>query len=247
MKKLGLLLCLLLCCAGSLSQRQVKPFFVQNMIGSGGGSVSWTLMFHVITNGTGSITTPAVDSTGCNLIVINGGWFSGAGTPSDSPANTYVRTAANGDTSGIYSNQVSYVINPTTSASHTFSFNGSFDVVEVTGWKKTGGTPVFDQQNGTNYPSATPNTTTIQPNAVTPTASPSIAIATFTCNDIGGNSPIPATVDSGFTISDQQKSSAGTLYSGMAYTNGVGTVSINPTFTMATTLNDINCSIKSFK
>jgi hypothetical protein len=70
-------------------------------------------------------TTPAIDTTGCNLIVVAVGIdYNGSGVLSDSKGNTWTHLALNygATTMGV---QLHYVVAPTVGSGHTFSLNAS--------------------------------------------------------------------------------------------------------------------------
>jgi hypothetical protein len=86
-----------------------------------------TLIAHTIKASTdgAAATTTAVDTTGANLIVLALGWATGGTQPviSDSAGNTWV--AGDSFPVSYLADNLYYCINPTTSATHTFTASGT--------------------------------------------------------------------------------------------------------------------------
>lgn len=157
----------------------------------GGGGATWTVVFTAFGNGNGSTTTTitGINTVGSTLIVasIEGASFR---TFSDSPVNTYT---AGTDTTGTPREYYLYSINPTTSASTSFSLSAgaSFHVI---GLKKTaGGTPAFDAQaSGFAGNFGGPP---FQPGSITPATSADIMLSSV----ILDSAPV-LTVNSGYAL-----------------------------------------------
>lgn len=149
-----------------------------------------------------SVTTDAVDTTGKDLIVLSFNWyagassgFTGAPTVSDSAGNTWTalteRSVGSGDL--IYKERIYYCVNPTTSATHTFTASGvngywSAGYVAATGAHAT----PLDQQAGSGATTGT----TLQPGSITPTANGCLLISG--CDFSSGTT---GAINSGFTAS----------------------------------------------
>lgn len=103
-------------------------------------------------NGASGGTTSAVDTTGAQLIVIAASYGSAGITISDSAGNTWVAGTQNAI--GTQRSRLYYCINPTTSATHTFTVSGASSVSSIVVDAFNGFSPgvAFDSQiaTGTN-------------------------------------------------------------------------------------------------
>lgn len=163
-------------------------------------------------------TTGNKDTRTANLIVVCLWYHAGtAANISDNQGNTYT-----GLTAKIDNNQGSkcyYKINPTTSATHTFTTTSHFVGVGVQSWKSTG-TPVFDQESGFAQ-NASGN---IQPGSLTPSVNNSIAITSM--GAFNGAAP---TTPSGYTSTANNTTSTAEA-GGMAYVIQTTATATNPTW-----------------
>ena len=213
--------------------------------GGGGGAFTYTIITNAIAFGSGTAVVGPIDTTGGNLIALNGDWFSSTHSFADNKGNTYTPGNNYGGSGGNYSNQWVYCLSPTVGSGHYFTNTANFTVLNVVVLKKSSGTPAFDAQNGLNLVSG--NTTTMQVGSVTPGGDNEAALAAFCCNDGGGGAATNATIDSGFTILGQTKEGGNALYGGTAkLIQTTGTAS-NPTWTFAHTINSGSASVIWFK
>jgi hypothetical protein len=189
-----------------------------------------------------SPTTGSLDTTGATLLVAVCTY---AGSPTgvtDSKGNTWTALTAyanSGVTTRIY-----YVNSntPTVGTGHTFTLNGTgiAAVINVVAFSGTASSP-FDLENGANSLSAS----TIQPGSVTPTANDSIIVTGFSGGNTFGGA---ATINSGFTITDQSPLTGGVNYGSAAAYLIQGTLAaVNPTWTLGSTVSNIASSVAVFK
>ncbi len=197
-----------------------------------------------------TVTTPAIDTSGADLIVIAAsGFASGSGfcAPgsglSDSKGNTY--TALTRIDSGLNSGsaeyaQLFYVQAPSVGSGHTFTCGSAVaPSIAVTAWAGSIASP-FDQQNGQG--TVTPGTTW-PTNSVTPSNTNQLLVAAVTTG-----SAATYTVDSGFTISDQIPFLAGNNEGlVMAYLIETTAAAKDPTFTFTASSDASAGVIATFK
>lgn len=111
--------------------------------------------------GSGGGATPSIDTTGAALIIVAVCRANNSGTVSDSEGNTW--TLLDMRTQGTFSTEWYYTINPTTSATHTFSFVGTntYPGIIASAYSAAG-LPVFDQESaqGGVFTSMTPTSLT---------------------------------------------------------------------------------------
>lgn len=177
----------------------------------------------VLANGDG-VTSSAINTTGATLLVaVASSTANDTETPTDSSGNTW--TALTQLTSSSYRIRIYYVCGPTTGATHTFTAHGagSNPKIQVSAWSGTPTSGCYDsQESGFNNISLT-----IQPGAVTPSATGHLIITGLTV----GTGATTATIDSGFTVMD---TATGTFPSAShAYKIESTTGAINPTWTIA--------------
>lgn len=177
--------------------------------------------------GAGGGSTPAINTTGATLIVVSIARYT-VGTPNpftDSAGNTWINAGI--ITATAVEMERWYVINPTTSASHTFTETGSnsFSTIIVSAY--SGISVVFDKKS-----SGTGSTNSIQPGSLTPTNGYSLII-TSTAADI---SEAP-TVDSGFTERETMTRVPGVEYAGgiADIIQGATPSAVNPAWSSPTT------------
>ncbi len=160
-----------------------------------------------------TVTTPGVNTTGANLIVLGVTTYRGAGvtsTPTDSKGNSYVLVANYTDGAGGAQLAIFYCYAPTVGASHTISYPtvaSSFPTIIMKAYSGASSSPL-DQFTGfgnTGYTGAS----TIQPGSVTPSTNGQLV---FTCISawLATSSP---TINSGFTTPIFQQSNAAQTYS----------------------------------
>jgi hypothetical protein len=170
-------------------------------------------------------TTGAISTVGANIIWIGISDYN-PGTPSwtvsDSASNTWTRLiiigASGGSESALY-----YCLNPITSAAHTFTVLGNYPSIYVLAASGAAASPLDQFNSATGGVTAT----TFQPGSVTPSQANEIVITTWATIITGSSS-----INSGFTISDQQSYSSGNHIGGaMAYLIQTTATVENPTWT----------------
>lgn len=199
------------------------------------------MAFALIASAAGQGSTSGIDTTGANLILVNGGGsYGGSSTSiSDSKGNTWTPLTVVGSPADAGS-RIFYCYNPTVGTGHTFSYAESFSSTAVTAWSGAATSP-FDVENGFGPASGT--FTTVQPGSVTPSQSNELIVTGI---GAGGNSGAYS-LDSGFTVAAQMAAVSGTRYgSGIGYVVQSAAAAVNPTWTLATA-GSVAAVIASFK
>lgn len=188
--------------------------------GPSGPLAKATLLAHVTCAGAGGCTTSAVDTTGATFIVACTNAFSILSGVNDNKSNSYSALTAYGSGLGT---QIYYTIPTTVGAGTTFTNGAStFSVLDIQVWKNTAASSVF--QAGTDK-GATGAGNSIQPGSATPSG-PSLVISCATSYGTG-----TATIDSGFTITDQTPDNGGVnIFGAMAYLIQNSGSALNPTW-----------------
>lgn len=188
----------------------------------------------------GSSTTPAINTTGANLIVIAVSMF---GTPStsglsDSKTNTWTQlTTHSGTTASV---RLFYCLAPIVGSGHTFTYNVGFPTICVQAWSGAAAASVFDVENGASGSGVT----SIATGSITPGANNELVVTGISLAD---NTTGPALINGGFTISDQSLGRSGLTESGaMAYLIQTTATAANPTWSGFTT-DGPGAAIASFK
>lgn len=194
-----------------------------------------SLVAHTAAGSSGAftVTTPAINTTGANLIVVYIAHDGSTGGPSDSAGNTFT-CLTNYHPSFPNLAMLCYVLNPVTSASHTFSYSsgGSAPSLAVEAFS---GVASFGTQNG----NAVGSGTTIQTGSVTPSVASSLVISGLATNAV-----VSVSIDSSFTITDTVTFLAGNHYAiSMAYL--ITGSAVNPTWTISSS-NWMGASIATF-
>ena len=122
--------------------------------------------------GSGGTTSP-LDTTGADLIIFAVAQR-GTNVPTDSEGNTWIELHVETITESLL---WYYAINPTTSATHTFTASGasSFPSIHVIAYDTGAGTALFDQKI-VNNPGG--SSTTIQPGPLTPNSVDALVVST---------------------------------------------------------------------
>lgn len=170
-----------------------------------------------------SVTTPGVDTTGANLMVLLALAQPVTGVVvSDSKGNTWTPLTAqqNGVATGT---RFYYCLNPIVGSGHTFtvSATGTFPAVIVQAWN---GAHAFDAENGANQAAGT----TLQPGSVTPAEDNELFVTG--CGP-GGGGVVTNAVDSGFTETADLDENANAAGGAMAYKVQTSAGAENPTWT----------------
>jgi hypothetical protein len=202
------------------------------------------LLVHAAAAAAGSIgvSTTAVDTTGATLFVVGMQNIStdDTGLLIDSASNTWVLKPSLVCASSRFV-QMAYCINPTTSATHTFSISGAnsfYPVIVVGAWSNTPAAS-FDAVTAGNFVS-TP-TTTVQPGSLTP-ANANNLLVTFVGGDVIGS----ASADSSFVPVDQILKS-GHQGGAMYYLIQSAATPQNPTWTVGSEDATIGAQMMAFK
>ena len=180
----------------------------------------------------------AIDTTGCDLIVISLSLYSGnisGRVMTDSVGNTYTQ-AAYAD-SGNYHNALYYCQGPVTNSSHTFSCNDNSNALSLTVACYSGSDPSgLDQlvigsgSGGSTY----------QAGSITPSVNSELIICSIACAATVG------VIDSGFTVDEFEGNSGGGVGNGLARLFQSTAGAVNPTWTTAGFDNiGINASFKA--
>ena len=187
-------------------------------------------------------TTSGAITTSGNFLAMSVSYSTAvAPTISDSKSNTWTALTVTSDGGGA-SNVIYYAKNATVGASHTFTFTctACSGMVVVASFSGIDTASPFDLQNGAFSNSFT----TLQTGSISPTAGYLVLVGfefaeTFNVTAI--------TIDSGFTIIDQQWFSGGSNWGGaLAYKTAAGGA-VNPTWTMPTSGISGSTRIASFK
>jgi len=158
--------------------------------------------FPVLASGVNGWTTASANTTGATLIVVVSTAYANRPTATpftDSASNSYTGRTNQYEAGSLSTARIYDVTSPTTSASHTWTWEGggNFDCADVWIYAFSGtatGT-AFDVQNGATVASAA---TTAQPGSVTPSNAGSL-ILTAVSNNV--NSTAAFTINQSFTAS----------------------------------------------
>ena len=245
-----LLLAVLVVTASPVRSRLTRALVLLGILLTYGASPAWATIALVNHKAafatTTTTTTAAVDMTGATLLVVGAaGDTSGATfTFSDSSSNTWTKGTLLNDSSEPAALQLAYAVNPTVTASQTFTVQASAGsvVVMALGFSGTLTTAsVFDAQNTHTTLHAT---TTGTPGSVTPAQSGEVFV-TFTTNQ---DAPSAISIGSSFNITDSSTSSSFNVGSA-AYLVNSGSSAQNPTWTYTgnANTNDILAVQAAFK
>ncbi len=204
--------------------------------------MAYSLLTHTAigsTDGTTAGPTSSIDTTGATLLIcslVGGNLTIGM---SDSKGNTWTALTSQDSGSGV-TNTILYVKNPTVGTGHTFTFNsgGSVPAIAVAAFSGADTTSPFDIQNGNPSGSGT----TIQPGSITPNNNNELIITGLVMRLTE-----TASIDSGFTITDQVALAGGLNYGvALAYKIQTTAIAVNPTWTI-TLASSSAATIASFK
>ena len=193
-----------------------------------------TVVSHTSANGTQlSVTSPAIDTTGANLLVTCIAGFMLENTPvmTDSKSNAWtaltIRGSGNSAEARIY-----YTVPTSVGTGHTFTFTNAlngFVSIGVLALAGASATP-YDTDVGT---AASSSGTSVQPGSITPAQANEILVA---CGDLEADYLTPS-VNLGFTLVEQVAFSsgngAGLL---LAYLIQTTATAENPTFSWTNTV-----------
>lgn len=194
--------------------------------------MAWALKAHAIAGSGGSSntgTTPGVDTTGADLIVIAVGYFSTGtlGTISDSKGNTWT-ALANHTNSANTSLKIYYSHSPTVGAGHTFSAAGSGTYLSIAAMAFSGSaaTP-FDVEHAGGGSASTSG----QPGSITPAGTGELLVLAGSFGS-GISSTAPTANDSFSAAIDFHQGSSGVDFGLVDFWLSDGNANaINPTIT----------------
>jgi hypothetical protein len=174
----------------------------------------------------GGGTTSAINTSGsgCKLIVVTlSTEIGGTPTLSDSVGNTY--TALTARTGTNYRARIYYCINPTLSATHTWTCGGgsTFPVLVAMGFDDT---VTYEAESGAGNIVGNP-----QPGSITPSVNGAVIVACYS----GSNGAAP-TINSSFTVVGGVGTTGQQVGGGGAWLIQATAAAINPSWTV----NDVN-------
>jgi hypothetical protein len=201
--------------------------------------MSYAIVTSTEADGSGDVTTPAINTLSADLIVVwavgqNGGAFTFTDDPSGQSPNTWT-TLTERPSSGV-KGQFYYVQAPNKSATHTFRLQGAFVSVYVMAFSGAVAAP-FDQENG----AANSSSATISTGSVTPSEANELIIAGVATN----GSPSYA-INGGFTIA-QSNINAGSFAGAIACLIQTSATAANPQWSGLETGVDNAAGIATFK
>lgn len=188
-----------------------------------------------------SIVGGAINTTGADLIVVSVSYFdaSSAVTVTDNKGNTYTALTGYGGADADYRVKAFYCHNPTVGTGHTFvgGVAGAYCSLSVAAFSGAATSPA-DQSAG----SFSASSSTAQSGSITPTESGELVLEVM-CNRLDSGS---ASIDSGFTIVDQEIWQSGGLGTALAYKIQTTAEAVNPTWTLSSAVKNAP-AIYSFK
>lgn len=194
--------------------------------------------------GPGPFTSSAIDTTGSTLLVVvvaNSYLFNPV--ISDNKGNTWHGACLLGDVSNNSQLTISYAWNPTVGSGHTFTISGGLNFISAEVASFSGIKTSADPLDHTNTGRAG-SVGSVQPGSITPSTDLSLVIAGLATSGAVG---FTASIDSGFSITDQLPLSSGEYYgSALAWLGQVAAAAINPTWTESGGSHDLTAGIASF-
>lgn len=164
-------------------------------------------------------TTPGIDTTGADLLVVVQCGSTAPGAPTDSKGNTW--TALTSRAGAFNNSRIHYCASPTVGSGHTFTGNTGFYGICVLAVSGAHASP-FDVENGTSSAS-----TPASIGSVTPAEDGSLIIA-----GIGAAGGTTYSIDSGLTIAEALDGVGGVNYgAALAYLIQGTAAAINPAWT----------------
>lgn len=211
----------------SVTVAVITPLFI-DLEGSGFRLIAHT---SVRSLNLGDVTTPAINTSGADFIIASIGYLAAAGPPTilDSKSNTW--TALTKKEQTFSGNQIIYAKNTIgkVGLNHTFSTSGvggPAPSLEIAAFAGSDLASPFDAENGTTQ-AAGP--TTVQPGPVTAAQNNELTIAS-----LAFDASMTASIDSGFSISDQENWNSGQdIGSALAWKTKGPTTAENPIWTIA--------------
>jgi hypothetical protein len=196
-------------------------------------------------------TNPGVDCSGVDLLVLTISYYTGTGhtsSPSDSSSNTWLTAKSQTQSTCPGSTAIYYVQNPSVTASQTFTASATggltYPSIQVQGFTGSTGTPLDVTNSATSGGS---NVATKQPGSITPGQNGELVVSDVLWCPNGSGSGTTVSIDSGFTITDQNSYSPNNAEGGaLAYIVQTTAAAVNPTWTFSTS-SFVATAIASFK
>jgi hypothetical protein len=192
-----------------------------------------------------NVTTPAINTTGANFIVVAASAIAANGRITDSNSNTWTALNQYGPFAVGTGMRLFYSFNPTVSSAQTFTFSDSTSVdypaIAVAAFSGVSSLP-FDAQNGSSFPASAG---TFPTGSISPLANGELIISAT-----GNCSSIPATVDSSLTIVETQSCVGGLAFGvSLAYLVQGVAAPVSPSWTIAQQHSVTNASftVASFR
>lgn len=184
------------------------------------------------------VTTPAINTTGADILVVGISDIGGSGTITDSKGNTW--TPLSLATQGSLHARLVYAKSPTVGSGHTFTVTdtGGFPSIYVAAFSGSNLSAPFDQENTGTSASGT----TVQPGSITPSADNELIVTMEATN----STPKPYSIDSGFVITDSSNNAGSNFAGALACLIQTSAAAVNPTWTMSQSLGQA-ATIASFK
>ena len=198
--------------------------------------MAYSLIAHTsagsVNSGT-SVTTPGINTTGCDLVVVIATFYAGApGTFSDSKGNTW-SVASPTYPAASYGERILYCQGGTVGTGHTFTTGGTtnYPSIAVLAFSGSASTP-FDQQS---------SGVALSTGSITPSSANELIVAALVTNASSAPS-----IDSGMTAVDFSPNVGGnSLGVSSAYKVQTAAVSISPTWTSGG--GTYSCNVASFR
>ncbi len=182
-------------------------------------------------NNGGGTTSPSIDTSGADLIVISASCSSATiiaylATISDNKSNTWLSGGiTQNDGSNNAASGIVYCINPTVGSGHTFTYGGGSILQSICVAAYSGVNAGFDTAKNSG---ASGGSFTVQPGSVTPNQNNSLIIVAGTAVQVGNT----LAVNQSFTIRENQPLVAGQTYGSWIMDLFQGTAAaVNPTIT----------------
>jgi len=211
--------------------------------------MAYTLISHTIagsSDGGATVSTPAIDTTGANLILIGYIYYSADPPPTlgDNKGNASAIQILNLYVTGPNVVHLAYIWNPAVGAGHVFTATSgaspAYSTLAVAAFSGAALTSPFDVQNGNT---AATTATSVQTNPVTPSAGAELIVT-----DVGTNASVGGiAIDSGFTLLDALGNVSGQhLGLALAFKIKTDVSTENPTWS-ATAAGTFATAIATFK
>lgn len=185
-------------------------------------------------NGTG--VTPAIDTSGCNLLLVQVGASDGTpiAVPTDNKSNTWTGLT-NVQSASAGAGRLFYSIPSSVGSGHTFTTGAGFPSICVQAWSGAHASPFDQQATGASAATSPAGAGT----TLTPAAANAIVVATW-----AEATTATPTIDGGFTISDTAPGISGTSYgASMAYLIQTTATAANPSWTWSGSASGIELTV----